>query len=320
MLQGAAGVGTSSSGAVAAAAGGSGSGAATAAAAQPAASSSSEASTPERVAKVLAHSFHRAPKETATALLHQLSDLDRIQLVLALQRHTKEVKLQRDEQAYIDDLVKKVHVHKQHSKLTKQQIQHAVLYQRMLGKLSHVSEDKPSTRQLAAVAFASGFPFIFFGILDNAIMLVAGEQIDHYFGAKLGLSVLASAGLGNLVADVVGVSATHTIQDNIKRIGFAQPPRLSMLQQQMSQVRWAQLGGAALGVAVGCLLGMTPLLFMEAGFFVSAADAAAAAAAALEPATGGGGEQQAAAAVAATAAALALEAPEAPAAAAAGTS
>lgn len=36
-----------------------------------------------------------------------------------LQRHTKEVKLQRDEQAYIDDLVKKVHVHKQHSKLTK---------------------------------------------------------------------------------------------------------------------------------------------------------------------------------------------------------
>lgn len=127
--------------------------------------------------------MNRAPKETATALLHQLSDLDRIQLVLALQvrgwsrhrsadasaavgsttqalqcsraaggqgrrqqqagvvqmrcsfvkipasappppppglqRHTKEVKLQRDEQAYIDDLVKKVHVHKQHSKLTK---------------------------------------------------------------------------------------------------------------------------------------------------------------------------------------------------------
>lgn len=42
--------------------------------------------------------------------------------------------------------------------------------------------------------------------------LVAGEQIDHLFGAKLGLSVLASAGLGNMVADVVGVSATHTIQ------------------------------------------------------------------------------------------------------------
>ena len=43
-------------------------------------------------------------------------------------------------------------------------------------------------------------------------MLVAGEQIDHMFGAKMGLSVLASAGLGNLIADVVGVSATHTVQ------------------------------------------------------------------------------------------------------------
>ena len=59
-----------------------------------------------------------------------------------------------------------------------------------------------------------------------ALQLVAGEQIDHLFGARLGLSMMASAGLGNLVADVVGVSATHTVQENIKRIPFARPPRL----------------------------------------------------------------------------------------------
>ncbi|KAL4422684.1 hypothetical protein ABPG75_008881 [Micractinium tetrahymenae] len=325
-LQGMTSVGISSGGSAAPAGSGGGS-AAAAAATSGSSSASGDPTSPDRVAKVLAHAFHKAPKETATALLQQLSDLDRIQLVLALQRHTKEVKLQRDEQAYIDDLVKKVHVHKQHSKLTKQQIHNAVLYQRMLGKFSHVSEDAPSRRQLTAVAFASGFPFIFFGLLDNAIMLVAGEQIDYLFGAKFGLSVLASAGLGNLVADVVGVSATHTIQENIKRIGFAQPPRLSLLQQQMTAVRWAQLGGAALGVAAGCLLGMTPLLFMEPGFFVSAADAAASAAdaaasaaAALGAAAGGGGGEPAAAetaaAVAATAAALAVEAGPAEAAAA----
>jgi hypothetical protein len=58
------------------------------------------------------------------------------------------------------------------------------------------------------------------------LQLVAGEQIDHLFGARLGLSMMASAGLGNLVADVVGVSATHTVQENIKRIPFARPPRL----------------------------------------------------------------------------------------------
>jgi hypothetical protein len=31
-------------------------------------------------------------------------------------------------------------------------------------------------------------------------MLVAGEEIDHLFGIRLGLSTLASAGLGNAVA------------------------------------------------------------------------------------------------------------------------
>ncbi|EFN52363.1 hypothetical protein CHLNCDRAFT_15662, partial [Chlorella variabilis] len=63
----------------------------------------------------------------------------------------------------------------------------------------------PSWRQLAAIGIASGLPFVVFGFLDNGIMLVAGEQIDAVFGARFGLTTLASAGLGNLVADVVGV-------------------------------------------------------------------------------------------------------------------
>lgn len=44
------------------------------------------------------------------------------------------------------------------------------------------------------------------------LQLVAGEQIDVLFGASMGISTLASAALGNLVADVVGVSVTHQIQ------------------------------------------------------------------------------------------------------------
>ena len=56
--------------------------------------------------------------------------------------------------------------------------------------------------------------------------LVAGEQIDHAFGARLSLTTLASAALGNLVADGVGVSATQSVQENIKRFGVAKPPRL----------------------------------------------------------------------------------------------
>lgn len=55
---------------------------------------------------------------------------------------------------------------------------------------------------------------------------MAGEQIDALFGARMGLTMMASAGFGNLVADVVGVSATRTVQENIKRVSWATPPRL----------------------------------------------------------------------------------------------
>lgn len=49
------------------------------------------------------------------------------------------------------------------------------------------------------IFFASAIPFVAFGFLDNFIMLVAGDEIDQVFGHRLGLSTLASAGLGNCV-------------------------------------------------------------------------------------------------------------------------
>lgn len=44
------------------------------------------------------------------------------------------------------------------------------------------------------------------------LQITAGEQIDLMFGAKLGLSSMAAAGLGNTVADVVGINISHTIE------------------------------------------------------------------------------------------------------------
>lgn len=46
----------------------------------------------------------------------------------------------------------------------------------------------------------------------NVMQLVAGSEIDSAFGAKLGLSTLAAAGLGNLVSDVAGVSMANRIE------------------------------------------------------------------------------------------------------------
>ncbi len=44
------------------------------------------------------------------------------------------------------------------------------------------------------------------------LQLVAGSEIDTLFGAKLGLSTLAAAGLGNMVSDVAGVSMANRIE------------------------------------------------------------------------------------------------------------
>jgi len=90
-------------------------------------------------------------------------------------------------------------------------------------------------------------------------MLLAGEAIDHYGAMYFGITTMAAAGLGNIAADVVGVSVTHQIKEKSRKITWAQPPRLSTLQQAMKTVRGAKMAGAVLGVTVGCLLGMAPL-------------------------------------------------------------
>nr|CAH8875456.1 unnamed protein product [Trichobilharzia regenti] len=68
------------------------------------------------------------------------------------------------------------------------------------------TEESPVTyNQLKLVVAGSCLPFIGFGFLDNAIMIIAGEYIDLTFSAMLGISTMAAAGLGNLVSDLFGI-------------------------------------------------------------------------------------------------------------------
>ncbi|KAI8470940.1 MAG: hypothetical protein J3K34DRAFT_385059 [Monoraphidium minutum] len=121
---------------------------------------------------------------------------------------------------------------------------------------------QPSTRQLMWVAFAQGIPFVAFGFCDNFIMITAGEQIDLLFGARLGLSSMAAAGLGNCVADVVGINISHSIERRTKGSKFL-ASGLSAVQKKLSAVQRAKGLGCAVGMATGCLLGLVPLLFID---------------------------------------------------------
>jgi hypothetical protein len=117
-------------------------------------------------------------------------------------------------------------------------------------------------RALASLALAAGLPFIGFGFVDNFVMLTAGEGIEARFGAALGLSTLAAAGLGNLLSDVAGLGLADQIEARARASAWgAAAPVLSPADAGRWGVRAARVAGSVGGVSLGCLLGMVPLLW-----------------------------------------------------------
>lgn len=118
----------------------------------------------------------------------------------------------------------------------------------------------PTSTQLRALAAHSAMPFIGFGFLDNLIMILAGDYIDTTIGITLGISTMAAAGMGNTLSDIAGIGSAFYVEGVASKIGV-QAPSLTPAQIAMSRSRWCTNLGRALGVTIGCLLGMFPLLF-----------------------------------------------------------
>uniref|UniRef100_A0A8C8VDW4 Transmembrane protein 65 n=1 Tax=Pelusios castaneus TaxID=367368 RepID=A0A8C8VDW4_9SAUR len=118
----------------------------------------------------------------------------------------------------------------------------------------------PSTGQLKHVFFHNAIPFVGFGFLDNAIMIAAGTQIELSIGVVLGISTMAAAALGNLVSDLAGLGLAGYVEALASRMGLSIPD-LTPKQADMWQTRLSAHMGKAIGVTIGCLLGMFPLFF-----------------------------------------------------------
>ena len=116
---------------------------------------------------------------------------------------------------------------------------------------------------LMAVFMAQAIPFVGFGFMDNMIMIAAGEYIERSIGATLALSTMAAAGLGNLLSDIVGVATSNKIEAYAEKAGFKSPV-LTAAQEATRGPRMAKVMGAIIGISVGCLLGMFPLMFFDA--------------------------------------------------------
>ncbi|OCT77152.1 transmembrane protein 65 isoform X2 [Xenopus laevis] len=122
--------------------------------------------------------------------------------------------------------------------------------------------DPPSSGQLKHVLFHNALPFVGFGFLDNAIMIAAGTQIELSIGVILGISTMAAAALGNLVSDLAGLGLAGYVEAISSRLGLPIPD-LTPKQADMWQTRVSAHLGKAIGVSIGCILGMFPLLFFS---------------------------------------------------------
>lgn len=121
--------------------------------------------------------------------------------------------------------------------------------------------ERPTNAQLYHLAFHNSLPFIGFGFLDNFIMIVAGDLIDHHIGVTFSISTMAAAALGNTISDVFGVGSAWYVEAMAAKLG-ASPPVLTQEQTDLSVARIAANVGRAVGVALGCIIGMLPLMFM----------------------------------------------------------
>lgn len=121
--------------------------------------------------------------------------------------------------------------------------------------------EPPTSRQLVQLGMSCAVPFIGFGFADNLIMILAGDAIDATLGVALGLTTMAAAGFGNLISDVVGLGLGEMIEARAAATGLS-APKLSAAQFELGRTRAVKGVSGAVGISVGCLLGMFPLLLL----------------------------------------------------------
>ncbi|NXS73078.1 TMM65 protein, partial [Pandion haliaetus] len=134
----------------------------------------------------------------------------------------------------------------------------------ILTSLEKLEVAPPSPGQLKHVFFHNALPFVGFGFLDNAIMIAAGTQIELSIGVVLGISTMAGKQYCQIQNPLFMFSCSSSLAGYVEalasRLGLSIPD-LTPKQADMWQTRLSAHLGKAIGVTIGCILGMFPLLF-----------------------------------------------------------
>jgi len=118
----------------------------------------------------------------------------------------------------------------------------------------------PTRKQLSLYFRDSFVPFVFFGFLDNSLMLLFGDFFDAHLGAMFGISTLTAAAMGNVIGDCCGIWLTGTVEAAVGFLGLKHHG-MSLVQTRMAKTQTVKTLGMTCGIFVGCILGMFPLLW-----------------------------------------------------------
>jgi hypothetical protein len=148
---------------------------------------------------------------------------------------------------------------------TAKRMHSSILMMEQASSRASSSQPTASRDQLKHLFLCSAIPMIGFGFMDNFIMIQAGSYIDATLGAKLGMSTLMAAALGQVFSDLSGVLFGGVVERSMLTLGLTSSPTipLTAIQRALPIVKNVSMAGSAGGVVLGCLLGASTLLFQS---------------------------------------------------------
>ena len=123
--------------------------------------------------------------------------------------------------------------------------------------------EPPTMHQLRRVAIQAAVPMVGFGFTDQALMIHAGHCIDCTIGVTFGLSTLAAAAVGQIIANSGGIVFGESLQRVFTKFSWLEPSHLNATQLSLPVVERARFAGTFLGLIAGCILGLVNLAFID---------------------------------------------------------
>ena len=143
------------------------------------------------------------------------------------------------------------------------------------GCISAVGGEEPTTRDYINRVLASGTEMFTFGVVDNAVLIFAGDFIDGKLDGKVLRNVnvgkkyyqvamvgFVAAGVGNAVSDGFGAAIAGPA---LAATGFTPENYVTDAQMEGAPQFWRTLDSLSgtIGVVVGCIVGLVPAFFLD---------------------------------------------------------